>query len=91
MSTNGQQFPAGIPIIGQPAVVKGWAAQVMLVCNCADKEPVLVPIGGLGECPACHRKFLVQTITFDARTNQAQINVGLVMTREDAIAGQGVL
>jgi hypothetical protein len=92
MSSEGtvHRFPAGIPIIGQLATVKAWAAQVVVQCNCEDKQPVLLPVGGLGECPSCHRKFGIQTIQFNAQTNQAQISVGLVATREDAIAGNGV-
>jgi hypothetical protein len=85
MSGNGKtmQFPAGIPIIGQP-VTKSWSAQVVLQCNCPAHEPVPLVLGGVGQCPACQRAFTITTIHFDAATGQAQIGVGVVVPRESA-------
>jgi hypothetical protein len=87
MSGNGKtmQFPAGLPIIGQP-VTKSWAAQVVVQCNCAAKEPVMLVLGGIGQCPACQRAYTITGIQFDAQAGQAQISVGVVVTREAAAA-----
>lgn len=88
MSGNGKtmQIPAGIPIIGQPAVVKSWAAQVVVQCNCPAKEPVLMVLGGIGQCPACQRAFTITKIGFDATTGQANVTIGLVVQREAVAA-----
>jgi hypothetical protein len=89
MTPNGE-IRAGVPIIGQPATVKSWCGQVVVTCNCAGHEPVLLIVGVIGQCPACRRAFQITKINFDAATNQVAISVGLVVTREEGLALQGV-
>lgn len=86
-SNNGNSGPLTfakpqIPIIGQPFAIRGWFPTVLLVCNCAGKEPVMVPRGAAAQCPSCKKLYTIQQI---AMTPDGNINFGIgVMTREDA-------
>lgn len=92
MGNNGHgQVPGGIPILGQPATVKSWACQVVATCNCEGKEPVLVVLGMLGQCPSCQRLYQITRIAFDAQTGQAMLSLGLVVPpKADPAALPGV-
>lgn len=75
-----------IPIIGQPFTVKAVLATVMGLCNCPAKEPLLLAGAGVVACPSCRRQFQIQQVSCDVRTGQTNVKIGLVMSREDALA-----
>lgn len=82
MAGNGElqnfQAPKGIPIIGQPFLVKAGFVTVMGTCTCRGDETSVLLAGGPAACPSCGRVFVLLHATLDARTGQLQINVGVV-------------
>lgn len=75
-------FPtkAAIPIIGQPFELKLWFVQLLVTCKCADPQPVLIvgiPGGAQGQCSACHRVFVLQSLGVDPATGNPQFNLGM--------------
>lgn len=78
--------PGGIPILGQPFVIKGWFPTVLLGCNCGAHEAVMVPRGGASQCPACKRVFSIQQMVI---TGQVQFGIGVAAPEDagDAVKG----
>lgn len=70
-------FKKEVPIIGQPFTLKNFFVTLQILCNCEDKEPVLLVGNGIGKCPACDRMFQLQGIKADQR-GQLQFAIGLV-------------
>lgn len=90
MGSHGHSHPAapmagpGVPILGQPFVLKGWFPTIQLVCNCGAHEPVLI-VGGpgsAGHCPACKKAFVYQGLQMDPVTQQLQLNIGMGLLEE---------
>jgi hypothetical protein len=85
MGSNGNggnppiRFPNtnAVPIIGQPFTIKSWFPTVLLVCNCGQHEPIMVPKGGGGVCPSCQRIFSIQVI-------QGTVNFGIGIAAPDS-------
>ncbi len=73
--------PPGIPIIGQPFLVKAGFVTVMGNCRCRGEETGVLLAGGPGQCPSCGRMFILLTAQFDARTGQLTTTVGLAAAR----------
>ena len=66
-----------IPIIGQPFTLKSWTANVLIVCNCPAKEPVILTGDAMAQCPACQRTFQVQGMVIDPRTGQINFQIAM--------------
>lgn len=88
MSPNGTSPFASSMLIGEPATVKNWCAQVSARCNCSDAgEPLLVVLGQFAQCPRCQKAYQILVIAYDATTGQALINLN-VLTNEQFAALQ---
>lgn len=68
-------FKKDVPIVGQPFTMKGFFITVQVVCNCPDKEPVLLVGSGIGKCPACERMFQLQGVQPGPKGLQFQIGM----------------
>lgn len=79
-----QNLGSNIPILGQAFTVKSWTPNVVIVCNCPSKEPVLLAGNAISECPACKRAFQMQGITIDP-----QKGVAFRIVMRDPAAAEG--
>lgn len=70
-------FPTSIPIVGQPFTLHAWFATVLITCNCPAHTPLMIVGPTLAPCLACKKGYQIQSVTFDARTGKAHVNLAM--------------
>jgi hypothetical protein len=89
-NNNGQRPPLSfkpvndIPIIGQPFTIKGWFPTVLLTCNCAKPEAVMIPRGGAAACPSCGRIYSIQVVQ-----GNVQFGIGVMTPELEGVVDTG--
>jgi hypothetical protein len=80
-----------VPIVGQPCTPLAWFPTVSLICNCADKQPVLlVGLGSISVCPKCGRGFQLHGVRQDIRNGQPpHFDINIILPTASGTNGDG--
>lgn len=78
---NLAEFPK-VPIVGLAYKFRGFTSAVVISCTCSAGTDLVVHdiLQGSAMCPACKRRFFVDSLHYDRAKSELSINLGQIVS-----------